>query len=69
MTVGQLTRRFLAFFVLKNGGHHKERAPHRDLGHARLEQTVVYLHLSQRHLKATANPLDAMTVLRPDEIK
>ena len=38
------------------------------LGHAKLEQTVVYLHLSQRHLKATANPLDAMTVSRPDEI-
>jgi len=28
------------------------------LGHAKLEQTVVYLHLSQRHLKAAANPLD-----------
>ena len=39
------------------------------LGHAKLEQTVVYLHLSQRHLKATANPLDAMTVSSPDEIK
>ena len=39
------------------------------LGHAKLEQTVVYLHLSQRHLKATANPLDTMTVSRPDGIK
>ena len=39
------------------------------LGHAKLEQTVVHLHLSQRHLKATANPLDAMTVSSPDEIK
>ena len=39
------------------------------LGHAKLEQTAVYLHLSQRHLKATANPLDSMTVSRPDEIK
>jgi site-specific recombinase XerD len=39
------------------------------LGHAKLEQTVVYLHLSQRHLKAIANPLDAMTVSSPDEIK
>jgi integrase/recombinase XerD len=39
------------------------------LGHAKLEQTVVYLHLSQRHLKATANPLDSMTVSKPDQIK
>lgn len=39
------------------------------LGHAKLEQTVVYLHLSQRHLKATANPLDAMTVSSPGESK
>jgi site-specific recombinase XerD len=28
------------------------------MGHARLEHTVVYLHLSQRHLHAAINPLD-----------
>ena len=39
------------------------------LGHAKLEQTVVYLHLSQRHLKATGNPLDSMAVSSPAQIK
>lgn len=39
------------------------------LGHAKLEHTVVYLHLSQRHLKAVANPLDGMAVSSPDEVK
>jgi site-specific recombinase XerD len=36
------------------------------LGHVKLEHTVLYLHLSQRHLHAVANPLDVMTVSRPD---
>ena len=31
------------------------------LGHQDLEVTTVYLHLSQRHLSATASPLDALT--------
>jgi integrase/recombinase XerD len=39
------------------------------LGHAKLEHSIVYLHLSQRHLKATANPLDALAVSRPDAVK
>jgi site-specific recombinase XerD len=39
------------------------------LGHARLEHTAVYLHLSQRHLKAVANPLDTLAISRPDEVK
>lgn len=30
------------------------------LGHARLEQTMIYLHLSQRHIRACQNPLDAL---------
>jgi integrase/recombinase XerD len=30
------------------------------LGHRDLEETTVYLHLSQRHLNATASPLDAL---------
>lgn len=30
------------------------------LGHARLEQTMIYLHLSQRHMRACPNPLDAL---------
>jgi len=30
-------------------------------GHRDLEETTIYLHLSQRHLSATASPLDALT--------
>jgi integrase/recombinase XerD len=36
------------------------------LGHADVRHTVLYLHLSQRHLQAVANPLDAMAVAAPD---
>jgi integrase len=32
------------------------------LGHADISDTAIYLHLSQRHLKAVANPLDELTV-------
>jgi site-specific recombinase XerD len=32
------------------------------MGHAHLEDTTVYLHLSQRHLHAAANPLDQITI-------
>ena len=32
------------------------------LGHATLNHTVVYLHLSQRHLQGVVNPLDTMAV-------
>jgi site-specific recombinase XerD len=32
------------------------------LGHAKLEHTVKYLHLSRRHLLGVANPLDNLTV-------
>jgi integrase/recombinase XerD len=30
------------------------------LGHADLKETTIYLHLSQRHLNATASPLDLL---------
>jgi integrase/recombinase XerD len=36
------------------------------LGHVSLRHTILYLHLSQRHLQAVANPLDAMSVSAPD---
>jgi integrase/recombinase XerD len=32
------------------------------MGHAHLEHTTVYLHLSQRHLHAAINPLDQITI-------
>ena len=38
-------------------------------GHAKLEQTSLYLHLSHRHLTAVANPLDTMPVSAPHEVK
>ena len=39
------------------------------LGHVKLEHTVIYLHLSQRHLQAVANPLDAMPVSASDTVR
>lgn len=39
------------------------------MGHRKLEHTLVYLHLSRRHLTAVANPLDQITVSSPDEVK
>jgi integrase/recombinase XerD len=35
------------------------------LGHHDLEETTLYLHLSSRHLSATASPLDALTLGQP----
>jgi integrase/recombinase XerD len=32
------------------------------LGHGDLKATTVYLHLSHRHLQATASPLDALSL-------
>jgi integrase/recombinase XerD len=32
------------------------------MGHARLEDTTVYLHLSRRHLEAATNPLDQLSI-------
>jgi len=32
------------------------------MGHSRLEDTTLYLHLSRRHLKMTINPLDQLSV-------
>jgi integrase/recombinase XerD len=39
------------------------------LGHRDLEETTIYLHLSQRHLSATASPLDALTFTAQGEQK
>jgi integrase/recombinase XerD len=32
------------------------------LGHSDLEQTTIYLHISERHLNATASPLDSLSL-------
>ena len=38
------------------------------LGHRDLEETTIYLHLSQQHLNATASPLDALPLARDRDI-
>jgi len=35
------------------------------LGHQDLKETSLYLHLSRRHLNATASPLDALVLSAP----
>jgi integrase/recombinase XerD len=37
------------------------------LGHRDLEETTIYLHLSRRHLSATASPLDSLALAAPGE--
>jgi site-specific recombinase XerC len=39
------------------------------MGHSHLEDTTVYLHLSQRHLHAATNPLDQIAVRSHGEPK
>jgi len=39
------------------------------LGHVEIRHTVLYLHLSQKHLHAVANPLDALTISAPDTVR
>lgn len=39
------------------------------LGHAKLADTTLYLHLSRRHLQAVASPLEALDLCNPDEAK
>ena len=39
------------------------------LGHVELKHTVIYLHLSQRHLHAVANPIDDMKVSGPETVR
>ena len=39
------------------------------LGHSRLEHTLIYLHLSTKHLHAVPNPLDQLQISNLDSIK
>jgi site-specific recombinase XerD len=39
------------------------------LGHAKLADTTVYLHLSRRHLQTIASPLEAIDVSATDLVK
>jgi site-specific recombinase XerD len=39
------------------------------LGHSRLEHTLIYLHLSHKHLQAITNPLDTLQVSSLDDLK
>jgi hypothetical protein len=32
------------------------------LGHADLRETMIYLHLSRRHVGATVSPLDSLSI-------
>jgi site-specific recombinase XerD len=37
------------------------------LGHASLDHTTIYLHLSRRHLEAVPNPLDTLSIAAPPQ--
>jgi site-specific recombinase XerD len=39
------------------------------LGHVELKHTVIYLHLSQRHLQAVTNPIEDMQVSAPETVR
>jgi integrase/recombinase XerD len=39
------------------------------LGHSRLEHTLIYLHLSHKHLQAVPNPLDSLQLSSVDDIQ
>lgn len=39
------------------------------LGHSRLEHTLIYLHLSRKHLQAVTNPLDTLDLSSLNQVK
>ena len=39
------------------------------LGHSDLKATSIYLHLSERHLKAAGTPIDKVLWSKPQQVK
>ena len=39
------------------------------LGHADIRDTTIYLHLSRKHLKTVANPLDEIPITSSTELR
>jgi integrase/recombinase XerD len=39
------------------------------MGHSSLKHTSVYLHVSERHIRAAGSPLDKLDVSSPDQVK
>ncbi len=37
------------------------------MGHADIKDTVRYIHLSQRHMRAAVNPLDQLDIKKPNQ--
>jgi hypothetical protein len=59
-----LLRHSYATHLLERGAD--LRTIQRLLGHVEVRHTVLYLHLSQKHLQTVANPLDALSITGPE---
>ena len=68
MMLSDLRRDYFATHLIENGADLP--TVQALLGHADLKATSIYLHLSQRHLKAAGTPLDKIEVTTPlDQVK